>query len=103
MCDVSPLDCVDLSLGIPYEHAQHTIYHVKSHQYHLQHEVCTYVPTSSALKSTKPITDHANVNQVSLNQCVYLCLVRSINPNNRNNPVPPEMDTQLQEFTDVFT
>jgi hypothetical protein len=82
VCDVSSLDCFDLLLGIPYQQAQHTIYHAKSHQYHLQHEGRTYVLTSSALKSTQPITDHTTVNQVSMNQCLSLCLVCPINLDN---------------------
>jgi hypothetical protein len=89
-------------LAFPTNMPRHTIYHAKSHQYHLQHEGCTYVLTST-LKSTQPIIDHTTVNQVSLNQCVSLCLVHPINLDNWNNLVPPAMDPPLQEFADVFT
>jgi len=36
LCDVSPLDCVDLLLGLPYQHDQKDMYHAKTRQYHLQ-------------------------------------------------------------------
>jgi hypothetical protein len=51
-CDVSPLDCVDLLLCLPYQQARHVVYHAKSHQYHLQLDGHTYVLTSSAPKPT---------------------------------------------------
>jgi hypothetical protein len=61
------------------------------------------VLNSSSLKSTQPITDHPNINQVSLNQCISLFLVHPINLDNQNNHVPPSIDPPLQEFADVFT
>ena len=48
--DMSPLDYVDLLLGIPYQEQRHAIYHAHSHQYHLTQNGCTYVLTSSSLK-----------------------------------------------------
>jgi hypothetical protein len=38
VCDVSPLDYVDLLLGLPYQQDRQEVYHAKSHQYNLQHE-----------------------------------------------------------------
>jgi len=47
LCDVSSLDCADLILGLSYQQQRHVVYHVKNQQYHLQHNGCTYVLTSS--------------------------------------------------------
>lgn len=44
---VSPLDCVNFLLGLPYEHARNVVYHAKAHQYHLQQDRRTYVLTSA--------------------------------------------------------
>jgi hypothetical protein len=103
LCNVSPLDCVNLLLVLPYQQDQYVSCHNKYHQYHLQHEGNTYVLTSSTLKSTQPITEKESLNQVSMNQCISLCLVFPINPHNQKNLVPLSMAPLLQELADVFT
>jgi len=103
VCDVSPLDCADLLLGIPYQEARHAVYHATDHQYHLQHDGRTYVLTSSASTSTQPSIGKAPIMRVNLNQDVSLCLVRPVKPDNLTNPVPPSMAPLLHEFVDVFT
>jgi len=94
VCDVSPLHCADLLLGIPYQQAWHTAYHSKSHQYHLEGH--TYVLTSSTIKYTETVIDQDIFNQVNINQCISLCLVHPINLDNQNNHVPPTMVSMLQ-------
>eukprot|EP00253_Pinus_taeda_P007128 PITA_07128 len=103
VCDVSPLDCADLLLGIPYQEARHAVYHATNHQYHLQHDGHTYVLTSSASTSTQPSIGKAPIMRVNLNQDVSLCLVRPVKPDNLTNPVPPSMAPLLHEFANVFT
>jgi hypothetical protein len=51
ICDVSPLDCVNLLLCLPYQQDRQVVYHAKTHQYHLQQDGCTYVLTSSSITS----------------------------------------------------
>jgi hypothetical protein len=34
--DMSPLDCDDLLLGLPYQQDQQSVYHAKTHQYHIK-------------------------------------------------------------------
>lgn len=103
VCDVSPLDCVDLLLGLPYQQARHAVYHAKTYQYHLQQEGRTYVLTSTALESTQPVTRHASIKHVSLNKDVSLCLVCPIKLDNLTNPASPYMAPLLHEFADIFT
>lgn len=95
-CDVAPLDCTDLLLGIPYQQDRHTVYHAKTHRYHLRHQGCTYMLTSSNHPSLQTSLS-------SLNQCVSLCPVRPIKPDNLTNLTLPEMAPLLKEFADVFT
>jgi len=101
--NLSPLICVEFLLRLPYQHARKVVCHAKYHQYHLKLIRCTYVLTSSRLKSTQHITDQASLNQVSRKQCVSLCFLHPIDPNNQNNHVPPSMAPSLEEFSDVFT
>ena len=98
VCDVSPLDCADLLLGIPYQEARHAVYHATNHQYKLQHDGRTYVLTSSVSSSMQPSIGKAPTMRVNLNQSVSSCLVRPIKPDNLTNPVPPTMAPLLQEF-----
>ena len=49
--DVSPLDCVDLLLGIPYQEQCQLFYRAHTHHYHLKHDKHTYVLMSCLLKS----------------------------------------------------
>jgi hypothetical protein len=50
LCDVSPLDCSDLLLGIPYQTQRNAIYMAKSHQYKLTKEGHTYILTATTPK-----------------------------------------------------
>ena len=75
LCHVSPLDCVDLLLGIHYQEQHHVLYHARTHQYHLQQDGCTCVLTSSSLKSHPLLPGQATVCQVNLNKSISLCLV----------------------------
>jgi hypothetical protein len=102
VCDVSPLDCVDLLLGIPYQQAQNIVYHAKFHKYHLQHEGHTYVLTSSTPHSTQPLTRQATIKQVNLNKYVSLCLVHPIKPDHLTNPTPQDMAPPLPEVVNAF-
>jgi hypothetical protein len=102
VCDVSPLDCADMLLGIPYQQAHNIVYHAKFHKYHLQHEGCTYVLTSSTPQSTQPMTRQAIVKQVSLNKYVSLCLVHPIKLDHLTIPTPQDMAPQLQEISNAF-
>ena len=77
--------------------------HATDHQYHLQHDGCTYVLTSSASTSTQPSIGKAPIMRVNLNQDVSLCLVCPVKPDNLTNPVPPSMAPLLHEFANVFT
>jgi hypothetical protein len=102
-CDVSPVDCVDLLLGLPYQQTRHDIYHAKSHHYHFQLDGRTYVLTSSSPKPTLSLTDKATVKQVNINKCISLCLVHHVKPDNFSTPTPPDMLPLLKTFVDVFT
>jgi hypothetical protein len=55
LCDVSPLDCADLLLSIPYQTQINAIYLAKSHQYKITKEGHTYILTAAKPKppSTK--------------------------------------------------
>jgi hypothetical protein len=55
LCDVSPLDCADLLLGIPYQTQRNDIYLAKSRQYKITKEGHTYILTTTKPKppSTK--------------------------------------------------
>ena len=51
LCDVSPLDCSDLLLGIPYQSQTTSIYMAKHRQYKISKDSHTYI-----LTTTKPKT-----------------------------------------------
>jgi hypothetical protein len=102
VCDVSPLYCVDMLLGLPYQHARNIVYHAKFHKYHLQHEGHTYVLTCSTPHSTQPLTRQATVKQVILNKYVSLCLVLPIKLDHLNNPTPQDMTSPLPEVYNSF-
>jgi len=87
LCDVSPLDCANLLVGIAYPHARNVVYHAKHHKYHLQHEDHTYVFTSFALTSIQPLTSKVAIKKVNINQYIPLCLVRSVRLEKNPNPV----------------
>jgi hypothetical protein len=97
--DVSPLDCVDLLLGIPYQTQINAIYIAKSRQYKITKEGHTYILIATKPKppSTKEQIPHGH-----LNQCVSLCLVHKITPNNTMHHVPENMTPLLHEFAKVF-
>jgi hypothetical protein len=88
VCDVSPLDCVDILLELPYQQALNVIYDTKFHKYHLQHEGCTYFLTSSTPHSTQPLTRKSTIKQVNLNKYVSLCLVHPIKLDHLTKPTP---------------
>jgi hypothetical protein len=102
MCDVSPLDCVDMLFGLPYQQAQNIVYHAKFHKYHLQHEGRTYVLTSSTPHSTQPLTRQTTIKQVSLKKYVSMCLVRPIKLDHTTNPTPQDMIPPLSEVANAF-
>jgi hypothetical protein len=102
VCDVSPLYCVDLLLGLPFQQAWNIVYHVKFHYYHLQHERCIYVLTSSTPHSTQPLTGQAVNKKVTLKKYISLCLVRPIKPDHLTDPEPQDMAPLLLEVINVF-
>ena len=51
LCDVSPLDCADLLLSIPYQTQINAIYLAKSRQYKITKEGHTYIFTAAKPKS----------------------------------------------------
>jgi len=71
----------------------------KSRQYKLTKDGRTYILTAATLK---PSANKETITHVHLNQCVSLCLVRPVPPDNETHPVPEEMAPLLQEFSDVF-
>jgi hypothetical protein len=99
LCDVSPLDCVDLLLGIPYQTQRNTIYIAKSCEYKITKEGHTYILTR---KKPKPPSTKEQIPHVHLNQCVSLCLVHPITPKNTMHHVPETMTPLLHEFVEVF-
>jgi hypothetical protein len=99
LCDVSPLYCVDFLLGIPYQTQINSIYLAKSRQYKITKEGHTYILTA---EKPKPRSTKEQIPHVHLNQCVSLCLVHPITPNNTTHPVPETMTPLLHEFTEVF-
>lgn len=103
VCDVSPPDCVDLLLGIPYSQARDAVYHAKDHKYHLQHEGLTYVLASSALTSIQPLTGKYAIKKVNINKYIPLCLVHSVKPKNNTNPIPAAMAPLQPKFANIFT
>jgi hypothetical protein len=71
----------------------------KSRQYKLTKDGHTYILTASI---PKPTSTKEKIPHVHLNQCVSLCLVSPIPPNNTTHPVPEAMTPLLREFFDVF-
>jgi hypothetical protein len=47
LCDVSPLDCVNLLLGLPYQQDRNVVYLAKTHQYKLSKYGHTYILTAA--------------------------------------------------------
>ena len=90
---------MDLFLGIPYQTQRNDIYLAKSYEYKITKEGHTYILTKAKPKfpSTKEQISH-----VHLNQCVSLCLVHPITPNNTTHPVPETMTLLLHDFAEVF-
>jgi hypothetical protein len=99
LCDVSPLDCVDLLLGIPYQSQISAIYLAKSLQYKITKEGHTYILTAA---KPRPPSTKEQIPHVHLNQCVSLDLVHKITPNNTMHPIPENMTPLLHEFAKVF-
>jgi hypothetical protein len=102
VCDVSPLDCVDLLLRLPYQQTRNIVYHAKFYKYHLQHEGHTYVLTSFSPHSTQPLIEQETVKQVTLNKYVSLCLVHPIKQDHITNPTHHDMTPPLPEVSKVF-
>jgi hypothetical protein len=102
LCDVSPLDCANVLLGIHYQELSHVVYHAHNHQYHIQKDDCTYVLTSSSLKVTALISNQPHVRQINLNNSISLCLVLPLKPNIPSHALPSNMDTLLTSFEYVF-
>jgi hypothetical protein len=71
----------------------------KTHQYKLSKYGHTYVLT---VTPPKPTTKKETNPHVHMNQCVSLCLVCPIQPDNTTHPVPQDMAPLLREFVDVF-
>ena len=97
-CDVAPLDCADLLLGIPYQEARNSIYHAKNHQYQLQLDGRTYFFIATK-QPPHPSTNPKN----SLNQCISLCLVQQVQADHVTNPTPTTSQPLIAESVDVST
>jgi len=78
------------------------MYHVKSHQHHLQHEGCIYVLKSSAPKATATLIGKETITQFSFHKNASLCLVHLIKPDNVNNMEPTKIVHLFHESLDVF-
>lgn len=61
LCDVSPLDCVDLLLGLPYQHSQKAIYMAHTHYYCINKDGHTYLLSLAPPKSKNKQENHAHV------------------------------------------
>jgi len=102
LCDVSPLDCLDLLLGIPYQAQRNAIYMAKSSQYKLRKYGQTYILTTT---TPKPPSTKDKILNVHLNQCVFLCLVRlgSALPNAPTYRLAPrETEVRENQLTDLI-
>jgi hypothetical protein len=99
LCDVSPLDCVCLLLGIPYQTQRNDIYLAKSCQYKITKEGDTYILIAA---KPKPPSTKEKILHVHLKKCVSLCLVHPITPNNTTHIVPKTMTPLLHKFAEVF-
>ena len=71
----------------------------KSRQYKLTKEGRTYILTAA---KHKPSALKEPIPHVHLNQCVSLCLVCPVPPNNETHLTPKEMAPLLQEYSDIF-
>jgi hypothetical protein len=103
LCNVSPLDYIDVLLGIPYQEIYHAIYHSHNHQYQIWKYENTYVLTSSSLKSTTLLFCQIVVRQISLNKSISLCLVNPLKPENLSRALPSYMETLITSFEYVFS
>ena len=101
-CNVSPLDFANLLLGLLFQQERHAVYHVKSHQYHLQKEGRKYVLNSSVVTSSPPQTNTTTTHHVINTQTTLLCLIRPLKLENITNPAPPKVFPLLHEFAKVF-
>jgi len=99
LCVVSPLDCSNLLLGVPYQAQRNAIYMAKSNQYKLTKYGHTYILTAT---TPKPPSTKYKIMHVHLNQCVSLYLVCPVPPNNTTHIVPESMTPLLQESFDVY-
>lgn len=98
ICDVAPLDCVDLLLGLPYQATHNAVYHAKTHQYHLQLQVRTYVLTFTKKSSNPSINP-----QTSLNHCISLCLAHIVTINvTMLNPTPIVRQPLIRKIAAMF-
>lgn len=52
LCDVSPLDCSDLLLGLPYQSQRNAVYLAKARQYKLTKDGRTYILTTPSHKAS---------------------------------------------------
>ena len=93
LCDVSPLDCLDLLLGIPYQSQRKAVCLAKARQYKLSKDGHTYILTK---KTPKTPATTKNTPHIQLNQCISLCLVRLVPPNNTTHPIIEAMTPLLQ-------
>ena len=71
----------------------------KSCQYKITKDGHTYILTGETPKTTSTT---GKIPHIHLNQCVSLCLVCPIPPNNNTHIIPQAMNSLLQEFFDVF-
>jgi len=99
ICDVSPLDCADLLLGLPYQSHRNAVYLAKNNQYKLTKDGRTYILTTPSPKASDK---EQKMPHVQLTHCTSLCLVRPIPPDNTTHPVPERMANLLTEFADIF-
>lgn len=99
LCDVSPLDCADLLLGLPYQSHRNAVYLAKNNQYKLTKDGRTYILTTPSPKASDK---EQKMPHVQLTHCTSLCLVRPIPPDNTTHLVPERMANLLTEFADIF-
>lgn len=70
-CDVSPLDCCDLLLGLLYQHQRNAPYDARRSTHQLLKDGKTYELTSTA----KPLSRTATTQQLSLHKCLSITLL----------------------------
>jgi len=98
---MSPLDCVDLLLGLPYKQNRQAVYHAKTHPYHLKQVGHTYVLTSYSITSPPPRTDTVATHHVIDTNNVSLCLTHHVQLENLTNTTPPTILPLLPKFGNV--